>query len=444
MKVETYEYKNGFRMIYEKPKNKLPLTSIYCFVKVGSVYESNDCKGIAHFIEHMCFKGTQKLSNTKDIVKIYDSIGANFNAFTTKEYTFYVVKCNEEYVEKCIHVLSDMLINSVFKKKDYELEKHVVMEEMIRQENSPEFHISKMKDKYLYSGSMFERPIDDLLFHQSQNLFDYQTTLQMYKEFYTPNNIALSVVSNLSFHTIKKMVSSSHFMSQSNKLFLYYPSYHLNTQSGPEYVIQKKQGVKATHLSISFRTCSYTHADKYILNLLSHIIGGSMTSRMFTLLREKNGLTYSSSCYYTYYSHMGEITLYTMSEYNKMIKTSNKHDVLSFIIKILNELLTNGITQEELTVAKGFLQGKMTIKMENSDSQCEYNGLEHFVYNNNNNNNFIPFDNIYHKCYADVTKKQVNDIIKKYFNSNSMVVCLFGEHVPTIDSVKTHCERFIG
>jgi predicted Zn-dependent peptidase len=444
MKVETYQYKNGFRIIYEKSKNHLPLTSIYCFVKCGSIYEHSGSEGIAHFIEHMCFKGTRQLSNTKDIVKTYDSIGAYFNAFTTKEYTFYVIKCNQDYVAKCIHVLSDMLMNSVFKKKDCELEKQVVTEEMIRQEDSPEFHISKMKDKYLYSGSLFERPIDDLLYHKNRRSLDYGTTLEMYDMFYKPNNMSLSVVSNLPLFVIKKIVSSSFFMKPA-KPFIVNPSYQLDVQSKIEYNIQVKQGIKATHLSISFRTCSYKNNDKYIIGLLSHIIGGSMTSRMFSLLREKTGLTYAASCSYTYYAHMGEITLHTMTDYNKMIKNDDKPGVLQLVISILNTLIKKGITQEELNAAKGFLQGKMTIKMENSDSQCEYNGLEHVIYSEHEStDDFVPFDQIYKKYYEPITKKQVNDIIRKYFKSESMVVCLLGEHVPTLNIVKECCKRFIG
>ena len=108
-------------------------------------------------------------------------------------------------------------------------------------------------------------------------------------------------------------------------------------------------------------------------------------------------------------------------------------------------MIKKGITQEELTDAKGFLQGKMTIKMENSESQCEYNGLEHFIYGEHEStHSFIPFDQIYKKYYMPITKKQVNDIIQKYFRSESMVVCLFGEHVPMLNDVKAECKRFIG
>ena len=166
---------------------------------------------------------------------------------------------------------------------------------------------------------------------------------------------------------------------------------------------------------------------------------------MFSLLREKHGLTYSASCSYTYYAHMGEITLHTMTDHNKMIKNNDKPGVLPLVIKLLTNLVKKGITQEELTEAKGFLQGKVTIKMENPDTQCEHNGLDHFIYcQNDTPDDFVPFVQIYKKYYEPVTKKQVNDAIQNYFKSESMVVCLLGEHVPTLNTVKECCERFIG
>ena len=439
MNIQSHEYKNGFRIIYESPvqQEQLPLTSIMCFVKYGSIYESKS--GIAHFIEHMCFKGTKHLSTTKDIAKVYDNIGAYFNAFTMKEYTMYIIKCNEEYVSNCIHVLSDMLVHSAFKKRDCELELQVVAEEMRIQDNNPEFHIAKMKDRLLYAGSMFSRPIDDI----ENNLylpFDHRDAIETFQDVYRPSNMCLSVLSNLSFHTIKRMVSSSFFMKDMTPLVMY-PSYQLNRYQSITYKIQEKKGVTATHVSISFRTCPYNSIDKYTIDLLSHIIGGSMVSRMFTLLREQHGLTYTTSCNYTCYKHMGDITLYTMTDPKKMMKYKDGPGVLSFMIKLLNDLVKNGITQQELVSAKGYCKGKMVMQLETSNKRCEYNGLEYFVYDTQE---IVPFDRLYDVYYSSITKKQVNDIIKKYFRSETMVVCIFGEHVPNIHQVKLQCKDFIG
>lgn len=449
----SHEYKNGFRLIYENQKNKSNqsnLTTICCFVKVGSVHESESEKGMAHLIEHMCFKGTRKTPLKKDIMMMYDKIGAYFNAHTTKEYACYVIRCNDEHTINCIHQLSDMLLNSTFVKKDYLLEKQVVIEEMIRKEDDPLFNVLKLNDAYLYSGSAFSRPVDDLSFHDEDDSklnLNYNATLQMYRDYYRPNNMCISIVSNIPLNRIKQMVSSSYFMAMRpiyKSLALAPSLYQLNSQSNVQYNVRQKKGVNGTHVSTCFRTCPYNHRDKYGVELLSHIIGGSMTSRMFSLLREQHGLTYSTTCFSSYYTHMGDISLYTMTEHNQIINKNNKkHGVLPLLITLLNKLVKHGVTQEEITHAKGFIKGKMAIQLENSLTKTEYNGVEYFIHDNNDGV-VVSLDEIYETHYDKITKKQINDIIKKYIISETMVVSLFGEHVPKLDDVKSVCQSFIG
>lgn len=167
-----------------------------------------------------------------------------------------------------------------------------------------------------------------------------------------------------------------------------------------------------------------------------------MTSRMFSLLREQHGLTYTTHSFSNYYTHTGEISLYTMTEHTKMInnKNKNKHGVLPLLITLLKKLVKYGITQEELTNAKGYIKGQMTIQLENSLTKAEYNGLEYFIYETTN---YVPLDKMYETYYSKITKKQINDIIKKYIISDTMVVVLFGEHVPKMEDVTTCCQHFL-
>jgi hypothetical protein len=118
--MKTFQFPNGFRFIYEKPNSDIPVTSILGFVKLGSIHERDGIRGVSHFIEHMCFKGTKRHPTSKIISRNYDRIGAYFNAYTHKEYTCYEIKCEEQYLENSIHVLSDMMMNSQFNKKEFE------------------------------------------------------------------------------------------------------------------------------------------------------------------------------------------------------------------------------------------------------------------------------------------------------------------------------------
>ena len=110
MTIQTYEFPNGFRVIYEKSKSSLPISSLFTFCDAGSVYETENLRGVSHFIEHMCFKGTKKIPKSKDIFMHYDKIGAEFSAFTVQRYTCYTVKCIDEKIDQSIQIVSDIII----------------------------------------------------------------------------------------------------------------------------------------------------------------------------------------------------------------------------------------------------------------------------------------------------------------------------------------------
>lgn len=443
--IHTFIFTNGCKLIYEETKNVLPISSIQGFVKVGSIYETDNTRGISHFIEHMCFKGTQKIPKSKDIFIKYDEVGAYFNAYTEKDHTCYSVKCHDDFLEHCLEILSDLMLNSTFAKKEYVLEKKIVVEETVRNEDNPENAIGKLMDRMLYSGSSYEYPVDTLAYHTPQSL-DYKRMIEMYDNLYQPVNMVVSVSSHLPFSKIKQIMNRSFFTKTKSKEMTldpnkYYIEYAIQPQSSTKYLMELKRGIQSTHISIGFRTCNFDSNDKYVLNLLSKIIGGSMSGKMFMLLREQNGLTYKSNVYTTNYKHSGDFTFYTTTNNTKLMHNQEKKGVLPLLIGLLNDLVKKGITQNELTVAKGYLKGKMTIELEDSETQTIHNGYELLLHDTPAS--IIPFSHVYNTYYANITKKQVNDIIKKYLKKTNMSVCLLGEFLPSLEKVKSECEKFV-
>jgi len=210
--MKTHIFPNGFRIIHEKPKTDIPLTSISCFVKLGSIYEPEKLKGASHFIEHMCFKGTKQMPQSTSISHHYDGIGAYFNAYTEKEYTCYQIKCSEERMKNTLHILGDMLMNSIFKKEEFTKEYKVVVEENIKSEDDMENLIVEKIDSLLYSGSPYALPIDTLSYHKKP--MKYEDVIQIYSEYYRPENMVLSIVSHIPFSTINSIIESSFFMKK--------------------------------------------------------------------------------------------------------------------------------------------------------------------------------------------------------------------------------------
>ena len=441
--MESYTFENGFRVIYEPPKNTLPISCIHGFVDLGSIYENDGVRGSSHFIEHMCFKGTRKIPTSNKLATKFDEVGAFFNAYTDKQYTCYTVKCQDSFVKNCIYILSDMLLNSTFPKHEYEKEKRVVIEEMIKRNDNPKELITILADKFVYSGTSYAYPIDILEYHRHGAL-PYEAIIEMYKAFYRPSRFVLSIVSQIPFAKIKHFIRDSFFMRVPSCNTIYDPSRFfvkniLYPQTQIQYKVETKKGVSATYVSIVFRTCNHDSPDRHILTLLSDVIGGPMSSRLFSILREQNGLTYTSYCYNNNYACGGEFGFFTLANPIKILKNGSKLGVIPLIIGLIRDLIKNGITRQELEKTKGYLNGVLTMNLEDASIQCQHNGRNMLIHGNNP---IIPYDHKYKRLYEPITLREINRVIRTYFIPDNMSVILLGEKVPSLEKVKKVVEHF--
>jgi len=279
---------------------------------IGSIHEAADSRGSAHFIEHMCFKGTPLHPSTFEISTIIDKTGSEINAFTDKRYTKYFIDTNTECVVEYIRLLSDMLLNSVFDRKEYDKEKDVVREEMIKDADDAEIVTLENADGVIFAGSPFEYPVDELKYHVGKHVLQYDKIVEMYRAFYVPGRMILSVCSANSFDSICAAVSRSFFVRESQKSMVACPSSPILSLAHQTDVVYKvvKMPINPAHICVGFRTCSVHDKDRYVLKMLRRILSGSLSSRLFMILREENGLTYSSYTNSDYYEHAGSFTFY--------------------------------------------------------------------------------------------------------------------------------------
>jgi predicted Zn-dependent peptidase len=441
MTIHTVTLPNGFRIICEKPNTKTPITSFQVFCDVGSIHEPDGLRGASHFIEHMCFKGTKTVPQSKDIFYVYDNVGAYFNASTNKRYTNYMVKCSDKYVKNCVDILSDMLLHSTFPPSEFRKEEDVVIEENIKDHDDPENRLGEKTDILIYDGTPFQYPIDTLAYHKKR--FSYKKIVEFYKTHYQPSQMILSVVSNISFSTIVKMVKETYFAKPGDHPTLcniiISPIHH--TYRSIQYSLKEIPSLTSTHLSISFQTCNQLSKDRHILDFLKNVLSGALSSRLFRILREDNGLTYSSDINTFYCEVLGDFTIYTQMDSTKLIHNGRKLGVLPLIIQMLNDIIQRGITNEELIMFKHNLQGKLVLNQEDLDMQTEYNGTELLLYNDANN--IIPFHKMYAVHYANLTCLQIHECVKRYFKKGGMVVCLMGGKLPSLRTVQRECEKLL-
>ena len=434
MSVKTYTFPNGFRMIYEKSPGNIPVSYVRTFCDFGSADEPSDAKGSAHFIEHMCFKGTKSIKDSTKLTQIYDKIGAYMNALTNKLFTCYIVKCDSNYLESMINLVSDMMLNSVFVEKECIKEEQVVIEENSKNSDDSSDIAFVELDKLMYKGSVYEAPIDTTEYHAKQ--LTCARMHEIHKSRYQPNRMVLSIVSNLPFDHVKHIIASSFFVKTKNrvlcdsKLNLYLPP-----QAEPRIKIIEKKSEVTTHLAIGFRV---DESDRYKLILLKTIIGGPMSGRLYTILREQNGLTYHSSATLSIYVDYGDITIYAESDSKKMMQNGKgKKGVFPLIVDMLSDIAKNGVEAKEVTSAKQSLEGTINTSLDDNELKCIHNGVSELLYPDRT---VSPYNKLYDKHYKNVTMGEINQVARKYLNHRNMSVCFSGGTPPKLTEVQRLCE----
>lgn len=438
MKISEYRFDNGLKVIYQKRPDALTAVSLFCCV--GSVNEPTalngnvNLNGISHMIEHMMFKGTSNISDTKGIAKIFDSIGAYFNAYTDKNMTCYTVKSSSKNIDVIIQTLSDMMMNSLFLKEEFEMEKKVVTEEIIRARDNTANYLNNEIYSLYFKGTNLANPIGGV--PEVISNYNYEESKKYYKTFYVPSNMVLSICSDRNFDDIKQVIKKSYLLTKSSSPFdnsLYKNIGTLDIQKDIRTKALNRR-LEQTHIALGFRTTHMFSDDKYLLDIARVILAGNMSSRLFTELREKRGLTYNIGIDASEYEKYGHFTILTSVDKKRLIEYTEKGVKKPGALKIINDellkMINTGITEEELLKAKGYIDGKLVLATEDALNISDYNGkIVGF-----NFKHFIPIKRLYKIKYSLITIHQVNNTIKKYFKRNRLSLFLIGDNVnKTID-----------
>lgn len=417
---QTHTYDNGFRLIYEKAPLNTIMTSINVMCDIGSIHTH----GAAHFIEHMCFKGTRDLPNTHAISQIFDKTGAYINAYTDRRYTCYYVVGTNANLGEHVKTVADMLLNSKFIKTEYEKEHQVIREEMSKDADDSETIVMENADKCIYAGSPYENPTDLLKYHIGAHQLKHADVLEIYNQYYVPSRMILSICSTNTFAEVKRCVDASYFAkSQKTSSAIKPLILSVTPQTGIQFTIQRKSGIVPTFMCIGFRTCAITNLDRYAFKVLKTILSDSLNGRLFFLLREENGLTYTSYVECEYFEHLGDFKIYAECVSNKVFRNSGNTKVLKnpgtfpLIMKMIRDLIKNGITREELALAKGQLEGKFSLKAEECEVIAKHNGKNALMELPD-----VRYSDVYEKYLKPITKKMVDDCICKYFRRDGMTV----------------------
>jgi predicted Zn-dependent peptidase len=348
---------NGLRILTER-MTQVRSISIGVWLARGSRHEPAEQSGIAHFVEHMLFKGTATRS-AEDIAQAIDSIGGQLDAFTAKEYASYYIKVLDEHLPLALDILSDIVLNPAFSAEDVEREKKVVVEEIKMVEDTPDDLVHELFTQGFWENHPLGRPI--LGTRETVESFDQDLLRDYFRNAYTPRNLIVSAVGNLEHQRVRELVADK-FGSLTS----------VGDAAGeeaprvvPKILVRNKE-LEQSHLCLGASSYPQNHDDRYSSYVLNTLLGGSMSSRLFQNVREKRGLAYAVFSGLSAYRDAGSFTIYAGCS-NEAVG-----EVIDLVVEELRGVRRTAVPHAELQRAKDHLKGSLMLSLENTASRMSH------------------------------------------------------------------------
>lgn len=395
---------NGVRLISEK-LDAVRTASIGIWVGNGSRYEPAALGGISHFIEHMIFKGTEKRS-AEHIAIAMDALGGQSNAFTDKECTCYYMKVLDNRLKTGISILADMFMHSRFAQEDIDLERGVVLEEIDMYEDSPEdVAIDKLFEQ-CYAGSALGRPIlgtaETLQAINSEAMHDYM------RRYYRPADTVIAVSGHFTEDDLDYIAELFSHMQGEGRNQLTPAAYQ------PGLLLREKD-IEQNHLCLSFPGVSLLSEERYAMNLLSAILGGGMSSRLFQRVREQNGLCYSIYSFTTPHLDTGLFSIYTG------LGAETEHKALELIAHELRRFCADGPSADELSRCREQVKTNLLMGLENTGTRMMTIGRSELL-----RGQVLAVEQVL-AAYDRVTEQDVLDLARRVLDFGQASLAVVGQ-----------------
>lgn len=400
--------KNGLRVI-TIPMQDNPTATVLVLVETGSKYEEKKVNGISHFLEHMCFKGTVKRPKAIDISKELDALGSQYNAFTAQEYTGYYAKSDAKHFSKIFDIVTDIYLNSTFPEIEMEREKGVIIEEINMYEDMPQRHVQDLMMKLLYGDT----PAGWNIAGEKKNILEMKRDdfIKYKKAHYLPEATVLIV---------SGAVTERQVMSEVNKIFgkvecgrKIGKTKVKEKQKKPEVLVNFKK-TDQTHFVLGVRSLNLFSKKNATLSVLSGVLGGGMSSRLFQKLREEMGVGYYVRAYNEAFTDHGFFQISAGVD-NKRI-----NEVIGAVLNECKKLKNIKVSEEELNKVKECLIGNMKLSLESSDDIANFHGGQELL-----KREIVSAEKKAEEI-RKVTPGQVQTLSKDIFQNNKLNLALIG------------------
>jgi predicted Zn-dependent peptidase len=360
---------NGLRVI-TAPMPHTRSVSVSIYVGAGNRYETAPEAGISHFIEHLCFKGTEKRPTAQLVSETIDGVGGVLNAATDREYTVYYAKVARPHLDLALDVLCDLVQSPLFDAKEMEKERKVVQEELASVGDSPGQQVDMILDEMLWPDQPLGWDIGGT--EASVGAITRDMILDYERRQYVPNNMVVAVAGNVTEQDVVELLEPTLGTLTMGSPHSWFPAEE--DQAEPHLRMLFKR-TEQTHIALGVQALPLGHPDRYALDLLSVLFGESMSSRLFMELREHLGLCYDVNSYVTHFLDAGSFGVYAAVDPTNAVKT-----VEALMVELRR--LRDGIPEEELTKARELAKGRMLLRMEDTRSVSGWLGGQEILTGN--------------------------------------------------------------
>lgn len=404
---------NGLRIVLVPLKDTETVT-VMVLAETGSEYEEKSVNGISHFLEHMCFKGTTKRPSSRVINHELDSLGSQSNAFTNTEYTGFYAKAHAKHTSQILDIVSDIYLHSIFPEEEIQKEKRVVIEEINMYEDRPDHKVWEILGELMYKDQPAGRAI--LGSKETVGAFTRENLLTYHKQHYVASGTLVVVSGKIDEEKITQEIEHSFKEIGVGEKGKKEKVVELQTQ--PELTVHHKESDQ-THLVLAFRSFDSYDKRNFAASLLSTILGGGMSSRLFSKMREDLGI-----CYYIYSAHS------TSTDHGSFVIAGGVSNVraeeaIKEILEEVKKITIEAVSPEELRKAKDFKIGNLFLGLETSDAYANFYGHQEISHEE-----VLDPEEVVKRIEA-VTAEEIQSVAQDIFQVSKLNLSLVGPHKDT-------------
>ena len=399
---------NGLRIVTHKMSGRSS-AALGVWIGVGGRYEDNTNKGIAHLLEHLCFKGAGKYSAFQ-IKETIEGVGGSLNAFTSEEFTCYLAKLIVRHLPLALDVLSDMVLAPLLTEKDMEKEKAVILEEIKMYRDLPQAYVNELLDELLWPAHPLGMNLAGT--PESVRALSRSQVNSFCRDFYHPENIVVSVSGDIEHQKIIKYLSKAFSKSKARPALKFKPAPENRQETARVKFFTKD--TEQSHLAMAYLGYKRNHPDRHAMGLLHIVLGANMSSRLFNEVREKKGLAYEIGTQARYFYDTGAFFVHAGVDNRKIA------NAVSTILKEMEKITKFKVRKDEFTRAKEYYTGQLLMSLEDTLDHMLWVGEQEIALRRIKSQQDI---------LAEVRKVAIEDlkrVAKDIFRNNNLSLAVIG------------------